>query len=69
MKRFQVIITGVCPSSWDIATVRNHLRKTFTQSEVDSALIEEIYDSESQSTNVVRSEPFLAEDPQKAKPL
>lgn len=55
MKHFRIEMTAVdCPSDWNISKVRAHLRKTFTQSEVDAAIITEIPPlarTEEQSTN------------------
>lgn len=42
MKRYRIRIDGVCPSDWDIASIRTHLRRAFTQGEVDGAVICEV---------------------------
>ena len=42
MKKFRIVIIGVCPSDWNIEKVKSHLRKSFTQREVEGAVIEEV---------------------------
>lgn len=65
MKLFHIVATLQAPSDWSVDSMRQHLRKAMTKSEVERASI--ILLTEDKSESVVRSQPEVKNESPKGQ--